>query len=83
MQEEESLETEPHVMSMEELGVLLAEQEVIGKALDNFILDEVLGAQGSSMEVKVEVNTAKQSNQVCLNLFSFLFKKDLVFRNIL
>ena len=68
-------------MSMDELGVLLAEQEAIGNTLDsrinevemdNFILDEVLGAQGSSMEVKVEVKTAKQSNQVCLDLFSFL-----------
>ena len=80
MQEKESLETEPHVMSMDELGVLLAEQEVIGNTLDSrinevemdkFILDQVLGAQGSSMEVKVEVKTAKQSNQVCLDLFSF------------
>ena len=68
-------------MSMDELGVLLAEQEAIGNTLDsrinevemdNFILDEVLGVQGSSMEVKVEVKTAKQSNQVCLDLFSFL-----------
>ena len=68
-------------MSMDELGVLLAEQEAIGNTLDyrinevemdNFILDEVLGAQGSSMEVKVEVKTAKQSNQVCLDLFSVL-----------
>ena len=75
------METEPHIMSIDELGVLLAEQELIGKTLDtginkvemdNFILDEVLGAQGSSMEVKVEVKTAKQSNQVCLDLFSFL-----------
>ena len=73
------METEPHIMSMDELGALLAEQELIGKTLDtginkvemdNFILDEVLGAQGSSMEVKVEVKTAKQSNQVCLDLFS-------------
>ena len=54
------------------------EQEAIGKTLppgnnqvemDNYILDEILGAQGSSMEVKVEVKTAKQSNQVCLDLF--------------
>ena len=54
------------------------EQEAIGKTLppgnnqvemDNLILDEILAAQGSSMEVKVEVKTAKQSNQVCLDLF--------------
>ena len=61
------------------LGLLfLDEQEAIGKTLppgnnqvemDNLILDEILAAQGSSMEVKVEVKTAKQSNQVCLDLF--------------
>ena len=41
--------------------------------MDNYILDEILGAQGSSMEVKVEVKTAKQSNQVCLDLFLTFF----------
>ena len=60
------------------LQPLLDEQEAIGKTLppgnnqvemDNFILDEILAGQGSSMEVKVEVKTAKQSNQVCLDLF--------------
>ena len=60
------------------------EQEAIGKTLppgnnqvemDNLILDEILADQGSSMEVKVEVKTAKQSNQVCLDLFlTFFFK---------
>lgn len=72
------METEPHVIGLDELAALLDEQEAIGKTLppgnnqdkiDNFILDEILGDQGSAMEVKVEVKTAKQSNQVCLNLF--------------
>ena len=72
------METEPHVIRIDELAALLDEQEAIGKALlhgnnqvemDNYILDEILGSQGSSMEVKVEVKTAKQSNQVCLDLF--------------
>ena len=72
------METEPHVIGIDELAALLDEQEAIGKTLhpwknqvemDNFILDEILDAQGSSMEVKVEVKTAKQSNQVCLDLF--------------
>ena len=72
------METEPHVNGRDELAALLDEQEAIGKTLspgnnqvemDYNILDEILGAQGSSMEVKVEVKTAKQSNQVCLDLF--------------
>ena len=72
------METEPHVIGIDELAALLDEQEAIGKTLphgnnqvemDNYILDEILGSQGSSMEVKVEVKTAKQSNQVCLDLF--------------
>ena len=72
------METEPHVIGIDGLAALLDEQEAIGKTLphgnnqvemDNYILDEILGAQGSSMEVKVEVKTAKQSNQVCLDLF--------------
>ena len=68
------METEPHVIGMDELAAILDEQEAIGKTLpqvemDYNILDEILTAQGSSMEVKVEVKTAKQSNQVCLDLF--------------
>ena len=72
------METEPHVIGIDELAALLDEQEAIGKTLsprnnqvemDNLILDEILSAQGSSMEVKVEVKTAKRSNQVCLDLF--------------
>ena len=72
------METEPHVIGLDELAALLDEQEAIGKILphgnnqveiDYNILDEILTAQGSSMEVKVEVKTAKQSNQVCLDLF--------------
>ena len=72
------METEPHVIGIDELAVLLDEQEAIGKTLphgnnqvemDNYILDEILGAQGSSMEVKVEVKTGKQIYQVCLDLF--------------
>ena len=72
------METEPHVIGIVELAALMDEQEAIGKTLphgnnqvemDNLILDEILADQGSSMEVKVEVKTAKQSNQVCLDLF--------------
>ena len=72
------MESEPHVIGIDELAALLYEQEAIGKTLphgnnqvemDYNILDEILSAQGSSMEVKVEVKTAKQSNQVCLDLF--------------
>ena len=72
------METEPHVFGIDELAALLDEQEAIGKTLphgnnqvemDYNILDEILSAQGSSMEVKVEVKTAKQNNQVCLDLF--------------
>ena len=72
------METEPHVIGLDELAALLDEQEAIGKTLphgnnqvemDYNILDEILTAQGSSMEVRVEVKTAKQSNQVCLDLF--------------
>ena len=72
------METEPHVIGIDELAALLDEQEAIGKTLppgnnqvemDYNISDEILSAQGSSMEVKVEVKTAKQSNQVCLDLF--------------
>ena len=72
------METEPHVIGLDELAALLDEQKAIGKTLphgnnqvemDYNILDEILTAQGSSMEVKVEVKTAKQSNQVCLDLF--------------
>ena len=72
------METEPHVIGIDELTALLDEQEAIGKTLppgnnqvemENLILDEILADQGSSMEVKVEVKTAKQSNQVCLDLF--------------
>ena len=72
------METEPHVIGIDELAALLDEQEAIGKTLphgnnqvemDYNILDEIFSAQGSSMEVKVEVKTAKQSNQVCLDLF--------------
>ena len=72
------METEPHVIGIDELAALLDEQEAIGKTLpprnnqveiDYNILDEILSTQGSSMEVKVEVKTAKQSNQVCLDLF--------------
>ena len=62
------METEPDVIGIDELAALLDEQEAIGKTLppgnnqvemDNLILDEILAAQGSSMEVKVEVKTAK------------------------
>ena len=72
------METEPHVIGIDELAALLDEQEAIGKTLphgnnqvemDYNILDEILSAQGSSLEVKVEFKTAKQSNQVCLDLF--------------
>ena len=72
------METEPHVIGIDELAALSDEQEAIAKTLphvnnqvemDYNILDEILSAQGSSMEVKVEVKTAKQSNQVCLDLF--------------
>ena len=72
------METEPHVIGIDELAALLDDQEAIGKTLphgnnqvemDYNILDEILSAQGSSMEVKVEVKTAKQSNQFCLDLF--------------
>ena len=72
------METEPHVIGIDELAALLDEQEAIEKTLppgtnqvemDNLILDEILADQGSSIEVKVEVKTAKQSNQVCLDLF--------------
>ena len=72
------METEPHVIGIDELAALLDKQEAIGKHLphgnnqvemDYNILDEILSAQGSSMEVKVEVKTANQSNQVCLDLF--------------
>ena len=72
------METEPHVIGIDELAALLDEQEAIGKTLphgnnqvemDYNILDEILSAQGPSMEVKVEVKTAKQSNQVCFDLF--------------
>ena len=72
------METEAHVIGIDELAALLDEQEAIGKTLphgnnqvemDYNILDEILSAQGSSMEVKVEVKTAKQNNQVCLDLF--------------
>ena len=74
------METEPHVIGLDDLAELLDEQEAIGKTLhpgnnpvqmDNFILDKTLDVQGSSMEVKVEVKTAKQSNQVCLDLFEY------------
>ena len=70
------METEPHVIGIDELAALLDEQEAIGKTLppgnnqvemDNLILDEILAAQGSSMEVKVEVKTTKQSG-----LFRFI-----------
>ena len=72
------METDPHVIGIDELAALLDEQEAIGKTLppgnnqvemDNLILDEILADQGSSMEVKVKVKTAKQSNQVYLDLF--------------
>ena len=62
------METEPHVIGIDELAALLDEQEAIGKTLPHGnnqiemyynILDEILGAQGSSMEVKVELKTAK------------------------
>ena len=47
------METEPHVIGIDELAALLDEQEAIGKTLphgnnqvemDNYILDEILGA---------------------------------------
>ena len=72
------METEPHDIGIDELAALLDEQEAIGITFPpgnnqvemyNLILDEIFSAQGSSMEVKVDVKTAKQSNQICLDLF--------------
>ena len=76
------METEPHVLDIDELGLLLDEQEKIGKTfkkentenMDGVILGEVLGEQKSAMEVTVQIRTeeeeVKQSNQVCFHYFS-------------
>ena len=79
------METEPYVMDMNELGILLDEQEKIGKTfqntaqredMDKFLLEEVLGENRSFQqpEVEVQIRTTEQSNQVCY-ISLYFFKK--------
>ena len=63
------METEPHVLDIDELGLILDEQEKIGKTLkkentmnmDGVILGEVLGEQKSAMEVTVQIRTEEEA----------------------
>ena len=72
------METEPHVIGMDDLAALLDEQEKIGKTLkketeemNTFILNEVL-EQKPTVKVEMKIQTAEQSNQVCfLNFLNY------------
>ena len=63
------METEPHVLDIDELGLILDEQEKIGKTLkkenteniNGVILGEVLGEQKSAMKVTVQIRTEEEA----------------------
>lgn len=63
------METEPYILDLEEVGLLMDEQEQIEKTLrEQDIKYEEITHQNEDMEVKVQVRTktSEQSNQVCL-----------------
>ena len=88
-EQQQPMETVPHIMSMDELALFLDDQEKIGKVLgestremDNFLLSEV--GNGSSaaqepMDVQDEEETTRQSNQVCFlyHLFIVFYKNSV------
>lgn len=60
------MESEPHVLSLDEFGEVLDKD----KEMDQFLLQEVLNDKPST-QVTGQIQTHEQSNQVCLRLIIF------------
>lgn len=74
------METEPYILDLEEVGLLMDEQEQIEKTLrEQDIKYEEITHQNEDMEVKVQVRTksSDQSNQVCLFVLIFLILSNI------